>query len=464
VRITCGRRVFLVSGLDRGPRIKVGILKGVREARFSLKGSFIATGDQAVPEGDHICSLEGGAVRLQGADGAGRDTLTLTPGDFDVSRVTLEDVTIGIDFHWERKETQQFQGALTIKAAEDGLVLINELPVEAYLVSVISSEMSASCPPELLRAHAVVSRSWLLAQLQARDREEASPSSLSRDPLPEEVSGERIRWYDRESHTDFDVCADDHCQRYQGISKAFSRSAFDAVLETLGKALCYGEEVCDARYSKSCGGMTEVYSAAWEEKDVAYLRSVYDGPGELSLYRLPLSVEANAEAWITSKPGAYCDTSSEDLLSRILPGFDQETRDFYRWQVRYTQEELAAILRDRLEEDLGPIRALEAVERGLSGRLVKLRIRGEKKTLVVGKELEIRRVLSRSHLYSSAFVVRTEVKDGDRVPDSFLLIGAGWGHGVGLCQIGAAVLADSGRSHEEILAHYFRGADLRELY
>jgi SpoIID/LytB domain protein len=179
---------------------------------------------------------------------------------------------------------------------------------------------------------------------------------------------------------------------------------------------------------------------------------------------LPLSVEANAEAWITSKPGAYCDTSSEDLLSRILPGFDQETRDFYRWQVRYTQEELAAILRDRLEEDLGPIRALEAVERGLSGRLVKLRIRGEKKTLVVGKELEIRRVLSRSHLYSSAFVVRTEVKDGDRVPDSFLLIGAGWGHGVGLCQIGAAVLADSGRSHEEILAHYFRGADLRELY
>lgn len=453
-----------MSELDLGPRIKVGILKGVCEARFSLKGNYVARHDEAIPEGDHVCRLEDGAVRLQGADGAGRDSITITPGDFDGCRFTLEDVTIGIDFHWERKETQQFQGALIIKAAEDGLLLINELPIESYLVSVISSEMSASCPPGLLRAHAVVSRSWLLAQLQNRGREEAGSAMRSRDTLPAEASGERIRWYDRESHADFDVCADDHCQRYQGISKAFSRSAFEAVLETRGKAVCYGEEVCDARYSKSCGGMTEVYGSAWEDKDIPYLRSIYDGPGELSGYRLPLSVEENAEAWITSKPGAYCDTSSEDLLSRILPGFDQETRDFYRWQVRYSQDELAGIVRARLGEDLGPITALEPVERGRSGRLVRLRIRGEKRTIVVGKELEIRRVLSRSHLYSSAFVVRPDVKEGDRVPTSFQLIGAGWGHGVGLCQIGAAVMADSGRSHEEILAHYFRGAELRSLY
>jgi len=453
-----------VSGLDSGPRIKVGILKGVREARFSLKGNFVALGDAAIPEGDHICRMEDGAVRLRGADGAGRDSITITPGDFDGCRFALDDVTIGIDFHWERKETQQFQGSLIIKAAEDGLVLINELPIESYLVSVISSEMSASCPPGLLRAHAVVSRSWLLAQLQDRGREEADSAKRSRDTLTAESSCERIRWYDRESHTDFDVCADDHCQRYQGISKAFSRTAFEAVLDTRGRAVCYGEEVCDARYSKSCGGMTEVFGAAWEDKDIPYLRSIYDGPGEPSGYRLPLSVEANAEAWITSKPGAYCDTSSEDLLSRILTGFDQETRDFYRWQVRYSQDELAEILHTRLGEDLGPITALEPVERGRSGRLVRLRIRGEKRTIVVGKELEIRRVLSRSHLYSSAFVIRPDIKEGDRVPLSFQLIGAGWGHGVGLCQIGAAVMADSGRSHEEILAHYFRGAELRSLY
>jgi SpoIID/LytB domain protein len=372
--------------------------------------------------------------------------------DLSSCRVTIEDVTIGIDFHWERKESQQFQGALIIGASGDGLTLINELPIESYLVSVISSEMSASCPAELLRAHAVVSRSWLLAQLNERDRAERPRARESYEP-----AGERIRWYDRESHSEFDVCADDHCQRYQGISKAFSKSAFEAVQETRGKVLQYGDDICDARYSKSCGGMTEVYSAAWEERDVPYLVSIYDGPGSPAGFSLPLSVEENAEAWIASRPPAYCDARAEDTLSRILPGFDQETKDFYRWQVSYARDELREILSTRLGIDFGRIEAIEPVERGESGRIIRMRVRGEKETLVVGKELEVRRALSRSHLYSSAFIVRQD-------DSSFHLMGAGWGHGVGLCQIGAAVMADRGLTHEEILAHYFRGAWIRTLY
>ncbi|HET9531489.1 MAG TPA: SpoIID/LytB domain-containing protein [Blastocatellia bacterium] len=441
-----------MDGLSREPTIRVGILSCAHQARFSLKGPFVNVSGDPAPEGYYACSLENGAVRLQGAAEEAQRSVTFTPTDFATCRITIEDVTIGIDFHWERKEAQQFQGALIIRASDDGLTLINELPIESYLVSVVSSEMSASCPAELLRAHAVVSRSWLLAQLNERDKAVRPRARASYEP-----AGERIRWYDRESHSEFDVCADDHCQRYQGISKAFSKSAFEALQETRGKVLQYGDEICDARYSKSCGGMTEVYSAAWEERDVPYLVSIYDGPGEIAGFNLPLSVEANAEAWIASRPPAYCDARAEDTLSRILPGFDQETKDFYRWQVSYTRDELREILSARLGVDFGRIEALEPVERGQSGRIIRLRIRGERETLLIGKELEVRRALSRSHLYSSAFIVRQD-------DTSFHLIGAGWGHGVGLCQIGAAVMADRGVTHEEILAHYFKGARIRTLY
>ncbi len=444
--------------IDKEPTIRIGLVAGAREVRFALAGAFVTGGGAEASEGDCIASAENGAVRINGVTHA--PEMTLSPSDFDSCRFTVHGVRIGIEFHWEREESQHFQGALKLVADGDSLALINELPLEAYLVSVISSEMSASCPPELLRAHAVVSRSWLLAQLTKPESKVTDASARNKDP-----DGELIRWYDRESHLGFDVCADDHCQRYQGIGKAFSQAAFHAVRVTRGKVLVYHGEICDARYSKSCGGMTETYRSAWEDRDVPYLTSVYDVPGlEPSGYRMPLSTEANAEAWITASPPAYCGVVTPELLARIVPAFDQETPDFYRWRVERSQEELSEILLSRLGVDFGRIRGLQPLERGESGRIIRLRIVGEKRTLVIGKELEIRRALSRSHLYSSAFVVRAVQGHLSDYPARFTLIGAGWGHGVGMCQIGAAVMADRGRGHDEILIHYFAGSEISELY
>ena len=452
------------------PTIRVGLMTGAQQARITLSEGYADEAGDPLGAGDYVARLVDDGVVLA-ADGFGPDVraaraLRLSPNDFDSCRVTVHDVTIGIDFHWQRKEAQQFQGALVIQATDSGLTIINELPLESYLVSVISSEMSAACPPELLRAHAVVSRSWLLAQL-AQVPAPMGESNAGNDHDSNEGDASAalsiIRWYDRESHTDFDVCADDHCQRYQGISKAFSPEAFAAVRDTRGKAMTWRDEVCDTRYSKSCGGITEVYSAAWEERDVPYLAAVYDGAADISAYTMPLTTEANADAWIRNAPPAFCNTQSKELLSRILPGFDQETLDFYRWRVRYEADELRALIESRLGIDVGRVRGLEPLERGRSGRLIRLQITGDRRTLVIGKELEIRRALSRSHLYSSAFVVEAEATEAD-YPRAFTLIGAGWGHGVGLCQIGAAVMADHGYSHAEILSHYFPGAQLRALY
>lgn len=443
--------------IDREPVIRVGVLTGVREVKFALKGSFITSDGESVKDGDYIASADNGAVKLGNVRSA---ELTVSPTDFDSGRFTVHGVKIGINFHWEREESQQFQGALKLVSAPEGLTLINELPVESYLVSVISSEMSASCPLDLLRAHTIVSRSWLLAQT-------SKPANVSNEAntRSQTSEGELIRWYDRENHDAFDVCADDHCQRYQGISKASSDAAFVAVRDTRAKALVYGDEICDARYSKSCGGMTELFRAAWEDKDVPYLTAVCDVPGsDPSEYRMPLSIESNADAWITSSPPAYCGIVTAELLARIVPAFDQETQDFYRWRVDYTQEELSELISSRLGIDFGRVRALRPIERGESGRIIKLKITGEKRTLVIGKELEIRRALSRSHLYSSAFVIRAEQGNLSDYPARFTLLGAGWGHGVGLCQIGAAVMADRGQGYEEILSHYFSGTEISTLY
>jgi peptidoglycan hydrolase-like amidase len=439
------------------PHIKVGLMTGAKTARVSLSGGFILNGGERVPDGDYVATFDDGAVRLEGPAQLRVGMLSLSPINFDNSRFIVHDITIGIDFHWQRKEAQHFQGAILIIAGPDGLAIINELPLEAYLVSVISSEMSATCPPEALRAHAIISRGWLLAQLN-NPIEQADKITIQSDRL------EIIKWYGRDSHEGFDVCADDHCQRYQGISKAFSEAAFGAIRDTRGHVLVFKDEVCDARYSKSCGGMTELYSAAWEDKNVPYLAAVYDGETELRGYDLPLAAEANAERWIASKPAAYCNTDSAEFLARILPGFDQETLDFYRWEVSYSEEELREILLSRAGLDVGRITGLEPVKRGESGRIVKLKITGERGAVTIGKELEIRRALSRSHLYSSAFVVETEKDEATGLAGRFRLRGAGWGHGVGLCQIGAAVMADRGRDHVEILAHYFRGAALKTLY
>lgn len=468
-------------GYNREPLIRVGLMTHAQQARIRLNARYITEAGEPLEAGEYLAQPEGDEVWLTGAAAVvhakASEMLRLSPTDFDSCRVTIDDVTIGIDFHWQRQEAQQFQGALLIKTGKAGLMVINELPLEAYLVSVISSEMNAACPPELLRAHAVVSRSWLLAQLtnacetpsgvnlSPSDSAEKRPPS-PRDSLTESEASEPleiIRWYGRENHTDFDVCADDHCQRYQGISKAFSPEAFNAVRDTRGKAMVWGEAVCDTRYSKSCGGMTEVYRAAWEDRDVPYLAAVADSADTFTAYTMPLTDEANAERWIRSAPQAFCNTRSKELLARILPGFDQETLDFYRWQVSYTADELRALITARLGVDVGRIKSLEPLERGPSSRIIRLRIQGERRTLTIGKELEIRRVLSRSHLYSSAFVIDTEAGDGE-YPQTFTLIGAGWGHGVGLCQIGAAVMADRGYAHGKILSHYFPGAQLQSLY
>ncbi|HET8675001.1 MAG TPA: SpoIID/LytB domain-containing protein [Blastocatellia bacterium] len=443
--------------LKSEPLIKVGLMTGAKTARVSLSGGFILNGGERVPDGDYIATFDDGAIGLEGPARLRAGMLSLSPINFDNSRFIVHDITIGIDFHWQRKEAQHFQGTLLIIVGPDGLAIINELPLEAYLVSVISSEMSATCPPEALRAHAIISRSWLLAQLN-NPVEQADKMTIQSDRL------EIIKWYGRENHAGFDVCADDHCQRYQGISKAFSEAAFGAIRDTRGHVLVFEDEVCDARYSKSCGGMTELYSAAWEDKNVPYLAAVYDGETDLRGYDLPLTAEANAERWIASKPEAYCNTDSAEFLARILPGFDQETLDFYRWEVVYSEEELREILLSRAGLDVGKITGLEPVKRGESGRIVKLKITGERGAVTIGKELEIRRALSRSHLYSSAFVVETEKDEATGLAGRFRLRGAGWGHGVGLCQIGAAVMADLGRDHAEILAHYFRGAALKTLY
>ncbi len=370
----------------------------------------------------------------------------------------LLDVTIGINFHWERKEDQRFTGSLKILVEDKKLTAINVLPVEEYLISVISSEMSATASSELLKAHAVISRSWLLAQIEKNkelsDGKQSYVSGWENDE-------ERIRWYDREDHTRFDVCADDHCQRYQGITRASALPVREAVESTRGEILSYAGKICDARFSKCCGGAFEEFRNCWEEIRYPYLAPQRDYKAEMWLP--DLHQEAEAIRWIRTSPDAFCNTTDKHILGQVLNNYDQETTDFYRWKVEYTQEEIATLTRERSGIDFGDILDLIPVERGSSGRLVRLRIVGSKRVLTIGKELEIRRTFSPSHLYSSAFVVdRSDIREG--VPGRFTLTGAGWGHGVGLCQIGAAVMGEQGYPYRDILLHYYIGASLEKSY
>jgi len=370
---------------------------------------------------------------------------------------TLYDVTIGINFHWERKENQSFEGNLNFLASAGGMIsAINEISVEKYLESVISSEISAEAPLELLKAHAIMSRSWLIAMLERKKK-------LKGIRVPPEQSGETkdeiIRWYDREDHADFDVCADDHCQRYQGITKVISREAEDAVASTRGQFILYNNEICDTRYSKVCGGRTELFEHTWEDTPIPYLQSVSD-----SAQNHPqLLSEADADRWIRSSPDVNCNTSDVKILKQVLPSFDRETTDFFRWKIVYTQEQLADILNTKSGIDFGIIMDIVPLLRGPSGRIYKLKIIGTKRTVIIGKELEIRRWFSQSHLYSSAFVLNIE-RDANEMPEKFIFSGAGWGHGVGLCQVGAAVMAVKGYKAEEIVKHYFCNIEMRKLY
>ena len=443
--------------LNHEPTITVGIYEGRAHSHGAFNAVFLINGNVS-PQGEFSVENSNDQLALYDAHNRviahGKEMICAPAAG---GTFTLRDVTIGVQFHWERKENQTFEGALRFLPGEGGTITaINEIAVEQYLKSVISSEMSAAAPMELLKAHAITSRSWLVAMLerQKKFKNIDVPARRSR-----ETENEIIRWYDREDHRDFQVCADDHCQRYQGVSKIISAAAAQAVEETRGVFLVYENEICDARFSKSCGGVSEAFENAWEDTKISYLQPISDATVLHSVIRN----EAQAEQWILSSPAAYCNTTDGNILRQILPSFDQETTDFFRWKVDYSREELEATLAAKSGIKFGTLLDLVPLQRGPSGRIIKLKIVGSEKSIVVGKELEIRRWLSKSHLYSSAFVVQAE-RDAKGIPIKLILHGAGWGHGVGLCQIGAAVMATRGYKAEEIVQHYFRNANLKKLY
>lgn len=436
------------------PDVTVGIVSA-QKIHFSLNKPYLAKGEKVL--GEQVVEFSEGGVLWNGNQ---YSQLTFHPQSADAS-FSLSDVTIGVNFHWERKETQTFLGTLRFVVESDKIVAINELPVEKYLESVISSEMSATSSLELLKAHAVISRSWLLAQMQKRREVAESGNNFFSFTKKEDTL---IRWYDREDHTLFDVCADDHCQRYQGITKETSPHVAEAIRQTKGQILMDGEEICDARFSKCCGGITEEFQYCWEDTPKTYLTAVRDIALGVE-HTLPnLTNEEEAEKWIRFNPPAFCNTQDKKILSEVLNDYDQETVNFYRWKETLSQEKLQQLIADKLKMDLGAILDMKAVERGKSGRISKLQIIGTEKTFTIGKELEIRRTLSDSHLLSSAFVVDKYDKDEQGVPQRFELIGAGWGHGVGLCQIGAAVMGEQGYHYDAILLHYYQGAEIKKLY
>ena len=435
------------------PKIKVALLQNYRESKITLNGNYYLPGGKSAAGLLNIQSLAGKVI-LSDASGeviASPKEIFLTAGEN--STFTL-DVKIGIDFHWQRTRQQIFRGSIILRSNPDSSFhLINEIPVEDYLTSVISSEMSARAPLEFLKAQAITARSWLAAMLERKKRNSAAL------PVNRVSDNEIICWHDTNDHSFFDVCADDHCQRYQGITQITCAAVNTAIGATHGIYLVYDNKICDARYYKACGGRTEVFASAWEDQSFPYLQSVTDHTTDYAAIRS----EDDAGKWLKDKPSAYCNTQDKALLGEILPSFDQETIDFYRWQVSYVREELEEILHKKSGIDFGTLQNLIAVERGPSGRINKLKIAGTKRTVLVGKELEIRRWLSPTHLLSSAFVVSVRHSKNGAI-NRFILDGGGWGHGVGLCQIGAAVMAAKGFHAEDILAHYFSGAELQKLY
>lgn len=422
----------MIKKYEGTPLVSVGIV-GAESITFTLNGY----GEDG---SSRTATIHNGLIQY---DGKAHTRLCFKPQSPDDS-FSLMDVVIGVNFHWQRLETQTFRGSLRLLADGGKIWAINDLPVEDYLESVISSEMSAQSSLPLLMAHAVISRSWLMSQIDGNTA-----------PNTQASHGDAfIRWYDHTDHTLFDVCADDHCQRYQGITKETSPNVAEAIRRTRGELLTYGDEICDARFSKCCGGAMEEFQYCWDDTPKPYLKGIGDTPEET----IPdLTVEENARQWILSSPNSFCNTTDKRILGQVLNDYDQETTDFYRWRVSYTQEELSKLVEKKLGAGLGTITDMRPLKRGTSGRICELRITGTKKTIVVGKELEIRRALSESHLYSSAFVVE---KQGD----TFTLIGAGWGHGVGLCQIGAAVMGDKGYAYDEILRHYYPGAEIEKAW
>lgn len=445
----------------KNPVVSVAILNDDK-IKFELHGDFKLSGTERMCNGKFVAQLVNGKITLS----HNGETLEINPYDAFVPQdpednsIVVRDVLIGIDFHWEQRKTQRYKGSLKFVVENNKLTAINELHIEDYLISVISSEMSATGSIELLKAHAIISRSWLISQIERR---QSTEKETPKEDYLSKSDTEIIKWYDREDHTLYDVCADDHCQRYQGITKLFAHNAQDAVEQTRGMVLTYDGKICDARFSKSCGGISEAFEFVWEPVEHPYLKPVIDYKYSPDEFDTDLRIEENAERWIRNSPPAFCNTTDERALNNFLVDYDRETRDFYRWQVTYTQEELAEIIKQKSGIDFGQILKFEPVERGYSGRLVKLKIVGTKREMIIGKELEIRKYLSPTHLYSSA-IVFDEHEKIDGVPRAFTIIGAGWGHGVGLCQIGAAVMSDQGYMFDEILAHYFVNSKITKLY
>ena len=414
------------------PEIQVGLLSN-EEICFTLHGKFhVVTpmGDPVpsmkIADGTQHALLENGQIVWNGERFNG--LLFFPVEDPENNYFELKDVMIGKHFHWQQHENQCFQGTLRLIMEDNEITAINIINTERYLTSVIASEMSATASLELLKAHAVISRSWLLAQL-------TQPSGDAHQECDYSDDKEIVRWYNRSAHQHYDVCADDHCQRYQGISKVTTEVAKQAVEQTYGEILIYNGTICDTRFSKCCGGVTERFSTCWENKDYPYLADVID---------------------------PYCGMADQHILSQVMVNYDQQTTHFYRWAVTYTQQELHDLLQTNTGIDFGDIIDLEPLSHGTSGRIFRLKIVGSQRTLIIGKELEIRKTLSKTHLFSSAFTVEKEGEDA--LPSAFVLHGAGWGHGVGLCQIGAAVMGEKGFKYKDILLHYYKGAKVEKMY
>ena len=441
------------------PIINIGITTNP-EIAFELYGDFISSSDGIRLSGGFHAKYNNNRIIIKrnGEDFFSGGEISFEPRELETESFLLKDVVIGKNFHWERTENQRFRGSLKLIIEGEKLTAVNRIPIEEYLTSVVSSEMNANSSLELLKAHAIISRGWLLAQLEKKKLNKTQ-KSLNEFITEDEI----IRWYDLEDHDKYDFCADDHCQRYQGVAKIINDNALSAVQSTYGLALKYDGSICDTRYSKCCGGMSESFENVWEPVKHNYLAPIVDYKFELDGIDYDLTNERSATKWISSMPHAYCNTNDAKILSQILQDYDQSTNNFFRWKVEYTQDEISSLVKNKTGIDFGSILDLIPIERGYSGRLIKLKIIGTNKTLTIGKELEIRKTLSATHLYSSAFYI-TKQDISENIPGRFILHGAGWGHGVGLCQIGAAVMGERGYKFDEMLLHYFKGAKIQKIY
>lgn len=485
------------------PLINVGILLEQPKITFSLLVPYQFNGTE-IPAEDYYVEYSEGSILFNGSK---HKEIIFKTDHLHTDSFEIKDVIIGLNFHWERKEDQRFLGELKFIVEKEAITAINTVMLEDYLTSVISSEMSATSSVQLLNTHAVISRSWMVSQLEQKRRKQSEHVHYEMIDTPNEM----FRWYDREDHAHFDVCADDHCQRYQGITRQSTQLVKQAVESTRGEMVSYEGNVCDTRFSKCCGGIMETFENVWEPVPHPYLQGKPDlleelkGKGENNvsaasigkdgskeglkgkedeitsatsstmsigndvceerLTSFPdLTDEEEVDKWIRSTPPAFCNTKEVHILKQVLNDYDQETTDFYRWKVSYTQEELSTLIKQRSGVDYGEILDLEPLERGTSGRIIRLKIVGTERVKTIGKELEIRRTLSPSHLYSSAFIVEAEDENDEGIPQTFNIIGAGWGHGVGLCQIGAAMMAEKGYSYNQILEHYFPNAQIEKKY